>query len=222
MFPAFTTDDLNTKFRLDVDDLLEGVNSSNPDSENLWKNDEIYGYMTAAIDRWAKDTEGIFKVVPPITLVANVQFYTLPRYVFKIREARLITANVYLYQRNIDAFMFEKRDDYGRTLIGYGSVFTATGGQPREYVLDYKPNQIMLIPIPVTVDTLEIQCVATLAIPLGAGMPLPTMDAADQLLVLDYMKRADEFMTRYERVMIDRKLELRRKRRSPGTVMSSW
>lgn len=236
MFPAFTTDDLNSKFRLDVDDLLEGADSTRPDSENLWKNDEIYGYMTAAVDRWAKDTEGLFKVFQ-LPVVAAQQFYTLPRYVFKIREMRLITANVYLYQRNVDAFMFEKRDDYGRVLIGYGSIFTATGGPPREYVMDYQTNKVMLIPIPSTADTLEIQCVSTVAIPFSAGMPLPVTDPADQLLILDYMKyqayskqdadtidlkRADGFMQRYDRAMTDRKLELRRKRRSPGTVMSSY
>jgi hypothetical protein len=234
----FTTDQLNTRFRNEVVDLLEG-DGTVTDSENLWKEVEIYGYMTEAADSLAKDTEGLYRTLPPIPLVASQQAYTVPRYVVKIRSAYLNTARVFLDQSDMDGHIFQQWDDYGREIVGYGSLFTASGGPPREYVMDYEQNKILLLPIPGAQppETLTLQCVVTVAIPFMANMPLPFLDEVEQRIMLHFMKslayakqdadtldlkKSDEFRSKYDMYALERMSQLRRRRRSPGTVQSSW
>lgn len=230
---AFTTDEFAAVFRNEVDDPLEGVDASSPDSECLWKNAEIYRYMTSAADAVARAVEGIYKIVE-ITLVANQQAYTLPRNVLHIREARLVTADRRLRPSNADVATRMRGDDYGELL---NNQFWSATGVPSCYVRDYRKNALLLSPIPTTADTLELQCTATVATPLAAAMPMPFMEVPDQELMLLYMchlayrkqdadvldlKQSREYKTMFEEAATMRKELLESYRRTPGLVETWW
>lgn len=229
---AFSTDELALRFRSDVADPLEGGTTA-ADSECLWSDYDVYGYLTAACDQLAKDTEAFYKVIQR-PVVANEPLIVIPQQVHIIREARLVTARVYLEPYNIDDRVPSLIDDYGTYSSGNMTVFN-TVGQPRSYIQDYEPQRLRLVPIPAMDDTLEFQAVVTIAVPQQAGMPLPFRDTEDQLLLLKYMKylayqkqdadtldlaRADKFKKEYDDGSVERKYEYRRRRRQGGLIRS--
>jgi hypothetical protein len=230
---AFTTDELLDIFREDVVSPLEGVDAAHPDSESLWKNKEIYRYMTTAADAVARAVEGIYKLVE-IPLVVAQQAYTLPRNILHVREGRLITAKRTVHPANANKAVHARTDDYGEVVNT--SFWTATG-VPQWFVRDYKKGSILLTPIPSAVDTLELQCTSTLGTPLTAGMPLPYMEVPDQELMLLYMyhlayrkqdadtldlKRSVEYKEQFDEKAVDRKELLESYRRTPSFVQEDW
>lgn len=230
---AQTADALDTLFRQEVDDVLVGTPPS--DVDRLWKEAEVYAYMTEAADAVARRTLGLFKTIQ-IPLVANQQTYSLQPGILDIRFARTLTYGNALTEHNIDDYAGFKVWDYGQPLIGSTGVFTDVG-VPVQYMRDYDNRAIRLIPIPAAADTLELQCIITPTIPMSAGMPLPFTDTPDQRLMLLKMKqlayakhdadtfdpqRSQSFRQEFEARATERQVERRRLRRSPGVVRMEW
>jgi hypothetical protein len=217
---ATTTDELLLLFRQDVDDVLSIGDED--DSDRLWKDVEVYRYMTAACDAVAKGTDGLYKILQ-LPVVAGEDTISLPRHVLNIREAKLVTADVPVTQRNANEIRYDNypRDDYGVCVRG------------PTFMRDYERKAIVLNPEPTDDDTLELQCTVTLSVALGENMLLPFLDMEDQQLILAYMKaqayrkqdaetvnlrRAQVFENEYRNGVIARKYALMRYRRMPGTV----
>lgn len=230
---ATTSDGLDALFRQEVDDVLEGTPPS--DVDRLWKETEVYSYMTEAADATARAVLGRYKTIQ-IPLEADKAVYPLPMYVFDIRSARTLTYGQSLVEHNIDEYAGYKVWDYGMPLVGSTGIFTATG-VPIQYMRDYDARAIRLIPIPAAADTLELQCVIGVATPMAPGMPLPFMEIPDQRLMLIKMKalayakndsdmRNDKRAAAYEAEFVarakERNVEQRRIRRAPGCVRMEW
>lgn len=230
---ATTSDELNALFRQEVDDVLQGTPPS--DVDRLWKETEVYSYMTEAADAVARAVLGKYKTYQ-IPLVANEQTYPLPPWVLDIRFAHTLTYGQALTPHNIDDYAGFKQWDYGLPLVGSTGLFTATG-VPVQYMRDYDARAIRLIPIPATADTLELQCTVGVAFPLQSGMPVPFTEIPDQRLMLIKMKelayakndsdvRNDERSAMYrddfKARAAERGVELRRIRRAPPTMRMEW
>lgn len=213
--------------------MLKGTPPSDVDS--LWKEAEVYSYMTEAIDEVARAVLGAYKTIQ-IPLLANVPAYKLPQYVLDIRFARTLIQGCEITQHNIDEYAGFKTWDYGQPLIGSTGIFTATGA-PTQYMRDYDARSIRLIPIPNAADTLELQCTIGLAYQMQAGMPLLFTETPDQRLILTKMKalaynkhdadtydskRSQMFADEFEARSKERAVELRRIRRAPGVVRMEW
>jgi len=231
---VFTTDELNCKFRIEVADPLEGDDSgTEPDSENLWKDHEIYGYATEAADAVARDTQGLYKLVElPVVVDENV--VSLPRYILHIRFARLVTANSQVVESNQDDIMTGTVCDYGVQLSG---GLLRARGRPRSFARDRERKALVIAPTPTQADTLELQCSVTIATPLLCGMPLPFLELPDQRLMLHFMKylayakqdadvldlaRSESFKARYDSEVAERAVELRNQRRRPSPIAMEW
>lgn len=228
-----TTDDLIQRFRSDVFDPLEGVDANTPDSENLWKNWEIYEYMSEAADAVARGTLGLYKtLVLPIVVAQNI--VPLPLYVLQIRGAWLTTAARSLDPMNALEAGRYIRDDYGLQVTGGYRTMT---GRPRMFIRDRVRKALVLVPIPAEADTLELQCSVTLSTPLLPGMPLPFMELPDQRLMLLYMKylayakqdadtadlaRSNTFEQQFNHDVEEREVELRKQRRIPAPIAMEW
>jgi hypothetical protein len=171
-----------------------------------------------------------------LALLPNQAVYPLPMYVFDIRSARTLVYGQSLVEHNIDEYAGYKVWDYGMPLVGSTGVFTATG-VPIQYMRDYDARAIRLIPIPIAADTLELQCVIGVATPMQAGLPLPFMEIPDQRLMLLKMKelayakhdadtldlnKSTQFAEQFEHRAIERSVEQRRIRRTPGCVRMEW
>lgn len=222
---ASTSDELEALLRKDLDDELPEGDTD--DSDRLWKTDEVYTYLTLGFDRWAKDTDGLYKVLS-LDVVEGEDVVKVPRYVLDIRSAKLVDQDVFVETNNHNESSSTGfyRDDYGRV------------GRGHRLVRDYYRNAIVLSPVPTQDDTLEIQCTVTLTTPMQCGQMLPTLDAEDQDLVLMYAKyraymkqdvetrdsrRAAEYKALYDAGVKARKTALQRYRRVPGAVrMSNW
>lgn len=222
---ATTTDELEALLRIDIDD--EKPEGDTDDSDRLWKDRETYKYLTLGIDRWAKDTDGLYKVLS-LDIVEGQESVTIPRHILKIRSAKLVEQDVLVEMNNYDEATGTglDRDDYGSRLRG-----------PR-IVRDYHRKALILSPASSQDDTLELQCTVTLAVPASAGQMLPSLDPEDQDLILTYAKyraymkqdaetrdtrKAAEYKALYEAGAKARKTALQRYRRVPGTVrMANW
>jgi len=237
---AFTTDDLATIFRQEVDDVLSATSPSPVDADRLWKNAEVFSYMTEAADAVAKAVEGIYKVLQfPITPAAVVVpavpvQISLPRNVLHIREAKLLALGTYVNMTRADDHVIAAYDTYGPPVRNSALL---TYGVPTELVRDYYNRAFYLLPIPNITDTLELQCTVTIGTPLAAGMPLPFLDTSEQRLMLHYMKklayskhdadtldlsRATGFGAMFEVEARERASRLSSYRRPPGTVRMEW
>lgn len=237
---AFTTDDLATIFRQEVDDVLSAAPPSPVDADRLWKNAEVFSYMTEAADAVATDVEGIYKVLQfPITPAAIVAppvpiQITLPRNVLHIREAKLLSLGTYVAMTRANDHVIAAYDTYGPPVRNSALL---TYGVPTELVRDYYNRAFYLLPIPNITDTLELQCTVTIGVPLAAGMPLPFLSIPDQRLMLLYMKklayakhdadtldleRSTGFDRAYRAAAIERASRLNSYRRPPGTVRMEW
>lgn len=231
---AVTSDDLNGLFRQEVADVIV-LTTAPVDDDRLWKDAEVYSYMTEAADATARATLGLYKIVQ-LPIKTGIQSCTLPRYVLEIRNARTIANGRTLCQHNINTYATLGDDDYGQQIVGADSVFTVQG-TPTQYMRDYDAKAIRLIPIPTADDTLELQCSVTLPAPLQAGISLPFSETPDQRLMLLKMKalayakhdvdtfdtaRAEAFEAEFKAKAEIRKTELLNYRRKPGVVRMEW
>lgn len=230
---ATTATEFLSVFRDEVDDA--SIYTAGNDDVCLWKDREIYRYMTAAVDALAKDTDGLFKLVR-LPYTASSSVVLLPKYVLHIRHARDITNERDLTPCNTDGVMSTDTSDYGR-FDTQNSMFQGTG-HVTHYVRDYEKKHLRLVPIPATAGELELQCTVTLQLPMADGLPMPFEDTQDQLLLLEYMKylayrkqdaetedlvRSDKAKAAYDAGAKARKAELRNYRRTPGVVrMQGW
>lgn len=230
---AATTTELLGVFRDEVDDVVTDIDGS--DFGCLWKDREIYGYMTEACDAVARDTNTQYRLIS-VNYTAGDGVVALPSYVHEIRSIRDADRSVVLEQVNANAPALAQGDDYGQSL-GTNVMFGVSSGQPRAYVRDYDARAIRLIPTPSADGTLEIQCSVTIAARLQKDMPVPFAAIPDQRLVLHYMKslayrkqdaetedlvRANGFEALYREGAAARAAELRNVRRAPPVVRMEW
>lgn len=228
---ASTTDALNGIFREDLDDAIPAGGS---DEDRLWKDVEVYRYMTLAADRVAKDVEGLYRIWQ-FSSAANEQVVRISRNVLHIRLIRSRTTGRELDHINLNDAAGRPYEDYGMQVTGAG-VFTAKG-TPTAYFRDYDNSAIRLGPIPAVSDDYEMQYTAKPGVPLTAGQPLMFGDVEDQDLLLHYMKYraylkrdsntyseelAESFKKRYDTGVLDRKSALQSYRRAPGFVACDW
>lgn len=231
---AASTEELNAVFRQEVGDVLvPGITPA--DDDRLWKDYEVYSYMTEAADAVATITEKL-QTVLSITLAPNQQMYALPANVLHIRSARLLTGLRELREHNYADYGQLCSDDYGRITLGNQSMFTAVGN-PYAYMLDYVPGALYILPIPAVADTLVLQCITTLPAPLLVDADLPFSDVISQRLMLLKMKalayakhdadtfdmkRSADFEAEFDMRAGAYRSEVRRQRRAPGTVRMEW
>lgn len=230
---AFSTDDLATRFRSDVDDVV--TDEAGSDFGCLWKDSDVYSYMTEACAMVASRTSSLYRTLQ-LPFSAGMRLLPLPRFVREIRSARLAGCNRPVVQRNANDMALGGRDDYGLKLSDNSEMFEGSG-RPTSFVRDYDTGQLRLVPAPVEGDTLEIQCTVSISMPLCSGMPMPLTDLEDQVLVLHYMKmrayrkhdaetedlvRAREYERLYETGVTARASDLRNNRRAPGQVRMNW
>lgn len=230
---AETADELLLTFREDVHD--DATYSPGDDSLCLWKDREIYRYMTVAVDRLARDTEGLVEVIK-LPFSAGEPLVKLPARVLEIRYATNLTHMVELRPANADQRSLGVIDDYGQRSfapVGTRSIF----GKPHFYVRDRQVRALELTPIPDTAGELEISCTVTVDERLEAGTDLPFLEAIDQELLLEYMKyqayrkqdveaedltRSNAALTAYRLGWPARKAEINNYRRTPGAVRMNW
>lgn len=231
---AFTTDDFNKVFRAEVGDSIVDVNGS--DEDRLWKDWEVYGYMTEAISRVMSETATTMRLIELPVLQGQREV----RCPFYIEEIRLITRksdNRKVEPYNTNEGGYGVRHDYGLRIDGQDMLLNTEQGQPRGFVRDYMPGFLHLIPVPSENDTLVVQCEVKLSMPLEAGMPLPLAEIEDQRLALEWMKarayrkhdaetedlvRANSAETWFKAEVINRAAKLRNNRRKPGVVRMEW
>lgn len=210
---AFTTDELEKRFRSDVNDVKTAADNS--DFGCLWKDDDVYAYMTIACDALAKDTQGVYRVLRlPVT--AGTSTVRLPPNVQHIRDAKLVASNTRLAQI-----------DLMDTWLGPAS------GTPRSFCRDLLARQLLLLPTPAADDLLQLQVTVSVTMPMEAGMPLMFTDVEDQQLLLTKMKalaymkhdaetedltRASTYARMYAQGALDRMSALGNLHRTP-TVM---
>ena len=224
--------ELARQFRLDVGDLVTDVNGS--DFGCLWKDEEVYRYMSVAADSVATIVGGLYKVLR-IPYAAGDETVRCPRYVLEIREARLVNANQPLQQRNANDPSFEALEDYGFSM--HSSQMFGARGRPASFVRDYDRGMLRLVPVPVEDDTIEVQCTTTPTLSMQPGVPLPFLDIKDQELMLMAMKarayrkhdaetevltRARDWEPQFAHYSQERESQLRRNRRAPGEVRMNW
>lgn len=165
---AFTTDELEKRFRSDVNDVKTAADNS--DFGCLWTDADVYAYMTVACDALAKDTQGVYRALRlPVT--AGVATLRLPPNVQHIRDAQLLAAGTRLSQI-----------DLMDTWLGPSS------GTPRCFCRDALARQLILLPTPAADDLLQLQVTVSVTMPMEAGMPLMFTDVEDQQLLLTKMK----------------------------------
>lgn len=232
---ALTTDDLNTIFRNEVHDVLT-PGASPTDVDKLWKETEIYCYMSEAVDAVANKTDELYKIIL-LPVISGSNLVPLSHTVLNIRNARTLSNDFTLVQKNLDSphdYWSPYYTDYGSRI--FNEMFQTTGF-PREYVRDYQRSALWLMPQPVANDTLELQASVTLSVPLQAGMLLPIKNTQAQRCVLHYMKylaymkqnaetldlqRSLQFKQLYDAEVKDRDVTLAKQRRAPGVVQFNW
>lgn len=232
---AQTADELLLAFRQDVDDVT--AYHDGDDTECLWKDHEIYRYMSVGGDALAKLTHGLYKVVR-LPYTANSSRVALPRYVLEIRNVWDATHERHLEPANINSIDSGGRDnDYGFERGGRARLFLGTG-EPSQYVRDYDAKHLRLVPTPNAAGEIEVQCSVTLNGLLAAGDPLPFTDSEDLNLILEYMRylaykkpdaetedlvRSRAAKQAFDEGAIERKSSLGNYRRTPGVIrMEGW
>lgn len=226
-----TSTDLARRFRSDVNDLKTDVNGG--DFGCLWKDEEIYDYMTDAADAVATVVGTLYKTLQ-LPYAAGDATVRLPRYVLEIRSARLVNHNQPIEHQNLNA-LGTVRDDYGLSITGT-SLF-GSQGRPEAFVRDFDRQALRFVPTPNEADVLEIQCTTTPTLAMEADVPLPFTDRKDQLLMLLKMKalayrkhdaetedltRARSNEEQFEYYALERESQLRRNRRAPGVIAMEW
>lgn len=220
--------ELNERFRREVDDSLP-VGDSSDDSDRLWKNVEVYGYLDEAQHALAKRTRALlYTFIAPVT--AASPFVSLPSWVHDIQAVALVIGARTLvpYNRNSASNV---TDDYNNSRASFSFSDTGT---PKAYVADYVAKQLRLVPIPVATDTLEISAVTVPRSPLARDTDVCVFeDPEDLRLLLHFAKSlaydkqdadvfdkttADRYEAKFEAGAAKREQEINRLRRTPGTV----
>jgi hypothetical protein len=233
VFGVKTTDDLADRFRRDVDDPLRGPTNA-PDNDALWSIQDVCDYMQDASDKVARATLSRFSTFS-LAVVGGTPTVALPTgqfVVLDIRRVFLASTQRELQPQTIDT-LHTSRHDYA--FIGTSKGWETLTGVPRDYIRDYIPGQLRLVPAPEANDTITITaCVSPALIP---GAPLPFNDPNDAYLMLLWMKKlayqkhdADTFdperskgyEQEFETRAIDRAAEARRLRRAVQPVRFSW
>jgi hypothetical protein len=231
---AFTTDDLAKIFRAEVGDEITDVEGR--DEDRLWKQWEVFVYMTEAINAVLDRTDVKQKVIE-LPVIKGQRDVRCPSYITEIRSITRVSDGYHVDQLNANSLMFGIHDDYGLQARGYSELNGTATGRADVFVRDYIPGFLRLVSIPAEDDVLRVQCVVKLSVPLECGMPLPIGDIEDQRLALEYMKarayrkhdaetedlvRATSAERWFEAKVEERKSKLRNNRRSPGAVRMEW
>ena len=231
---AYTTDDLAKIFRAEVGDPITDLDGR--DEDRLWKNWEVYSYMTEAVSAVMSRTDTRQKMID-LPVLKGQRDVRCPSYIENIRSICRVSDGRNLTNLNANSESFGVHDDYGLQLRGYSELNGTAQGRPDVYVRDYVSGFLRLVAIPAENDTLRVQCVVKLSVPLECGMPLPIADVEDQRLALEYMKarayrkhdaetedlvRATSAENWFEAKVKDRAVHLRNIRRAPGAVRMEW
>jgi hypothetical protein len=229
-----TADELLTVFRQEVDDLPAGGSlTETDDGDCLWKDAEIYGYMTEACAALSEETRGLYRVLTR-PIVAGESDVRLPCSVMDVREARIVGTDTQVQPSTANQFPTTPSTDYGLT----GVTLTNTTGLPRQYVRDFAKNALRLVPTPTDDDVLELQVVVDSIAPMASGAPVPFLHPTDQNLLVMYMKyrayqkhdaeaqdlsRSVGYYGMFKSQALDRQLALRRqRRRGGGGIKMDW
>lgn len=230
---ATTADELLLAFREDVHD--DTTYAAGDDSMCLWTDREIYRYMTVALDRVARDTQGLNELLR-LPIVAGVGVVALPRHVLEINNVRDVLRNRALVPANTNTHGYGMTDDYGLRMYGHSSIHDSSG-QPRAYIRDLQSRALNLVPVPNEAGELELQCTVTIDEMMETGVDLPFYESTDLDLALEYMKylgyrkqdaetedltRSQAALTMYKGGVPARKAELNNYRRTPGAVRMEW
>lgn len=236
---VLTAEQLMLKFRREVADTLEGVSTSEPDSENLWKNVEIYGYMNEAQHRWAEETLALQKTFT-VAIPANTQHVKLPSRILNVRTVHLlgnvsngITNGRRLVERNLLEANVGYRD-YGYTPNAFTPIILGTRvAAPSFYSLDVMSGYMTLDSMQTTADSMQIYASALPMTNIDSAGVVDCSDPTDQRLVLHFMKslayskqdadtydlaRSVEFEKRFEREALHRAAQFLQRRRRAGTT----
>lgn len=230
-----TTDDVVTRFRNEVDDVVRGTGA---DAENavLWTTDEIYAYMQEAINQTASGTQGLFKTFTIPYVASDGPYVALPSAyeLFDISEVTTSAGRTVLTPFNtVDGGSLV--GDYGDVFANRGSWDNATG-RPRRYSRDFRPGYLRLYPAPTEDDTLTITANIG-AMDVYPGMPFPFTNPKDVRLVLMWIKHlaygkkdVDTFdpnrstleKNAFDELVVYRKYECQRLRKAPTPARFSW
>lgn len=228
-----TTDDLITRFRNEVDDILRGLNAAGNDA--LWSNDEALVYAGEAVAQVASDTVSLYKTFDLPFYAADGGYARLPSSfeVIDINQVYLVNGKYRLDARNLVEGT-RHGDDYGYT--GADDGWENATGRPRYYSREFRPGYLRMYPAPVEDDTLRITAVIG-ALETVLGAPLPFQHPKDVRLLLLWMKylaygkkdvdtfdpaASSRYKSEYDAAALDRKYECQRIRRAPRPVQFSW
>jgi hypothetical protein len=230
---ATKTDELLVAFRQDVDDY--SAYTVDNDAVCLWKDSEIYRYMTVACDALARDALGLTKTLT-LSYLADTPRVNLPRYVLHIHSARDTTQGRPLELANTNSDALTAADDYGSRRMTSYAMFEGSG--PVAFIVrDYERQALRLVPIPNAAGEIELQCTVTIAEALKTGALLPFFETVDLQLVLEHMKsqayrkqdvetedlvRARTALQAYTVGVAERKSSTLNYRRAPGVVRASY
>lgn len=223
---AMSPEELVTLFRGQVDDLVEPY---------LWSDDEVYFYLDQAQRKFARWThlfqDASTAAVTQVAVTAAEPFVVLDSRILEVRRASLSDGSK-VEVRN----QGEMEDVYGE--LDYGvpmsSKWMTATGKPRYLVMDVEEGKGRLVPIPETDDTLSLFVVR---LPLNKvtvdSVVLEVKDDEDQHALLSWMRHlaylkqdsqtlnpqlSNESVAEFIAYCVDRKSELRNKRRRPGAV----
>lgn len=231
---AYTSDDLAKLFRAEVGDSI--TDTQGRDNDRLWKDWEVYSYMTEAVSAVMSRTDTRQKLME-LPVIRGQRDVRCPSYIEEIRSIARKSDGARLTSYGANAESFGCRDDYGMATNGWSDLNGTASGPIDSYVRDYASGFLRLVQIPNRDDTLLVQCVVKLSVPLECGMPLPILDVEDQRLALEYMKarayrkhdaetedlrRAVSAEQWFETKVEERKSHLRNIRRPPGVVRMNW
>src|SRR5690606_884565 len=216
---ASSADELLRCFRAEVGDAV---------APYLWEDWEVYGYMTEGFDALLKQAN-VQTTVLQLAFAEGEPTVVLPRSLLHIRAMRIVGGGP-LRAASATERAAVRSNDYGAPWTGEDPMFSGSG-KPQFYVRDYERRALRLVPIPNVGGTLELQGTVTVSTPLGDGTPLPSTDAEDLRLVLQYMKylayakhdaetedltRSAHHEARFRAGAKERESRLRNYRRPPG------
>lgn len=222
-----TAAQLLKKLREEIDD-LSPTGDAEEDSDRLWKNHELYGYLDEGHAEWARITRALLSDVS-LTLTVGEPMVSLPGWVEDILEAKLGTAKRRVTQLNRNESTIP-RDDYGLNINGYDDD---SEGIPAYFVGDYVAKKLRLIPIPTEVDTLILKVVALPKVSFSQGSAPASADLRDVRCILNWAKyraydkqdmetldkaQSDRFKRQFDDEVMLREQEINRLRRRPSTV----
>lgn len=230
----FLSSDVIKRFRSEVNDLLNGPSEA-PDNDALWKEWEVQVYLDAATAETSRRGRMLVKHFRLEAPFATGPFYKLPGnyIILDVNSAYSINGRRKLDELNLGQNSYY-RDDYGMPI---------TAGYPESrldyalgYYRDYDTSGILLSPRTTRDDVINF--VATVEVPsVPCGAPMPFTDEADIALVILWMKKmayskrdADTFDSSassnaesdFNRLILDRRYDALRRRRTAGTVRYSW